>query len=207
MAKRKKLSKRAKWAIAGVVLIGGFFVVREVLVGEPKKPPVKKYDPDQAVSEAINELGKDAGVLALTELAYPLAYPDCPPRLDPDDPTHAKCIDHWLDLRERISKRVPAGKGTGGTRGIAKKLGKWIDGLSSGQRTQLRNTIGAKLYDPIANGAKSNNDSQVTAGLLRLKRSINDLIAESKLQALALQSKLQNILGPKLDEFMKIVGI
>lgn len=202
----KKLSKGAKWAIAGAVLVGVYFVARNVLAA-PKKPTVKKYGPDKAVSTAIEELGENAGVMTLTDLAYPLAYPNCPPLLDPDDPTHADCIAKWIDLRDRVAKRVPAGKGTGGARGIAKKVDKWFDGLSSSQRTQLRSAIGAELYDPIANGANANNDSQVLAGLLRLKRSVYDLIAESQLQALALYSKLQDILGPKLDEFKKIVGV
>lgn len=201
---RKKLSKRAKWLIAGGVAFGGYFVVRTVMA-KSKKPTVKKYGPDAAVTTAINELGADAGVVALTDLAYPLAYPDCPPKLDPDDPTHEECVNRWLALRDRVRKRVPSGgKGSSSEKVLAKKIKSWLDGLSGSQRSQLRSTIGAKLYDPIANGAASGNESQVMAGLLRMKSSVKGM---SQLQALALYTQLQDILGPKLDEFADIVGI
>lgn len=52
-----------------------------------------------ALSRAVEVLGSSASPEELADMAYPELYPDCPVRLDPNDPTHADCIESWVAVR------------------------------------------------------------------------------------------------------------
>lgn len=52
-----------------------------------------------ALRRAKEALGAGATADDLADMAYPELFPDCPTRLEPDDPSHRECIDSWVALR------------------------------------------------------------------------------------------------------------
>ena len=68
-------------------------------------PPIGTIDEDRAIAQALEQGGT---VGEMTNAAYWDAYPQCPQKLDADDPSHADCITAW----KRLQARVEAATGT-----------------------------------------------------------------------------------------------
>jgi hypothetical protein len=210
---------RKRWLIIGgltaaAALIGGYAYAQSQ-VPEPSPLP----SPRAAVRKAIKMLpGEDS--IEIADAAYVMAYPDCPPKLDPDDPTHADCIAKWLELREialeeleaptKKKKKRPSGTSpepepepTPGEPGPAEDMRQWLDSLSGHQRSELRRIVGAKYYDPIVQAAESDDDAATVSAVLRLKRSIENLVETDKVAAFKKYSELQDLLGPKLEKLLR----
>lgn len=202
------MAKKRKWlipALVGVAVlgIGGYAYAKSQTKIEP--PP----SPRKAVKKAIKTLGPNEKAVEIADVAYTMAYPKCPPKLDPDDPTHESCIRKWLKLRdialEELAKveKTKEKKNGRATVGPAKEMRAWIDSLSQNQRTKLRQIIKPKYYDPIKQAADAGDDGATVSAVLRLERAVRKFAQESPVQAMLQLNELENLLGPKLDELMK----
>lgn len=198
-------------AVIGLGVLGGAVY----LWRKPKAPKIPS--PAEAVRKAISILGthEDAGEIA--DVAYTMAYPGCPPKLDPKDPTHATCIQRWLELRDLAlaqvveaekarPKRTPPKDGAPApapAAGPAKDMADWINGLTPAQRTGLREIIGPKYFDPIRTAADQKDDGATVSAVLRFKRAVEQHAADDPVEAFKEYQKLKALLGPKLDELMR----
>lgn len=205
-------TKRWIWiggAVGVALLVGGVAYAKIKKKGAPSEP----LAPAAAVDRAIQILGTDADADDVANAAYPMAYPDCPDVLDPDDPAHTECIDAWIELRalavaalpdkrRKPPKREGAPPEPLSTEGPAADMRTWLDGLTQHQRSELRRILGSTYYDPIKNAAQAGDDGKTVSSVLRLKRSIETLVSEDPFKAAAQYSELKKLLGPKLDELL-----
>lgn len=60
----------------------------------------------EAVEAALDELGASATPDEVADLAYPVLYPDCPRRLDPELEAHASCVDLWMRVRDEARDQL-----------------------------------------------------------------------------------------------------
>lgn len=201
-----------KWLIRGavataVVGTGAYLYVKSKTPPRPITP-----SPRNAVKAAIRILGEDEDPVELADLAYTLAYPKCPPKLDPDDPEHEDCIAKWLGLRDMALEEASGEKPARGGKkkqkpkrgeGPAKDMKAWLDGLTQGQRSGLRSIIGAKYYDPIEDAAEANDDSGTVSAVLRLERAIKQLMHDDPIEAFKQYAELKKLLGGKIDELRR----
>lgn len=199
-------AKRWIWIAAGVatLLVGG-----GVAYAKMRKRSSGPPSPEDAVDRAIEILGSDASAIEVADAAYPMAYPDCPEKLDPDDPDHALCIEDWNHLYDLAKDTLPKGKW--GPRpvpddlpdeGPAADMRAWLGSLSPHQRTELRRIIGPKYYDPIKRAANAGDDGKTVGNVLRLKNAIEKLLREDPIEAASQYNELKKLLGPKLDDLM-----
>lgn len=202
-------TKRWLWVGGGVVvalLVGGGVAYARFRKSVAPAGPVP---PEEAVDRAINLLGTQRDPEEITDAAYPMAYPDCPPLLDPDDPTHGTCIDYWWHLHDLAVERLPPPSGRPRpptdelpTTGPAADMREWFGSLTQHQRSELRRLIGPSNYDPIKRAANDGDDGKTVAAVLRLKNSIEKLLSDDPIAALKRYNELKKLLGPKLDELM-----
>jgi hypothetical protein len=202
-------TKRWLWIggiVGGALLLGG-----GVAYAKMRKAPSEPLPPEQAVREAIQILGENADADDIANAAYPLAHPDCPDTLDPEDPSHGPCIDKWLALRDLAESIMPTNqrppRRDGAplpTEGPAADMRAWLDSLTQSQRSQLRDLIGASNYDPIKRAAQAGDDGQTVASVLRLKRNIEKLVDDDPIEAAKQYHALKTLLGPKLDELLDL---
>lgn len=201
-----------RWAAVAAVTAAGIATgatVAHVLLRRrrPKVDPALK----RAADETVQSLGTGTDMMTLTDTAYRAARPDCPGRLDPDDPTHADCIRAWLQLRDLIAARLPPPampkpvpqSGLSET-GPAADMRGWLESLTPTQRAELRESIGAEHYDPISRAANAGDDKAVVKSVLALKAAIEDLASDDPLAALRQYRRLKSSLGPKLDELLRL---
>jgi hypothetical protein len=198
--------RRWPWIVGGaavLMLVGG------IAYAKMRKSPRGSWSPEDAVDRAIEILGPDASAIDVTDAAYPLAYPDCPERLDPEDPLHEECIDLWTDLHDLAKEQLPTKKwgprpvpDDAPSDGPAADMRAWLAGLTPHQRKELRRIIGPKYYDPIKRSANAGNDGKTVGNVLRLKRAIEDFKEEDPFAALKQYNELRQLLGPKLDELI-----
>lgn len=220
---------KKQWLVVGgitaaVALIGGYAYAASQA---PEPSPIP--GPRAAVRKAIKMLpGSDS--IEIADTAYVMAYPGCPPRLDPKDVTHGDCIAKWLNLREMAleeleappKKKRPKRPGKkpdpSGTQepepehepplvppgpGPAADMKKWLDSLSGSQRSGLRKILGGQYYDPIVKGAESGDDAGTVKAVLRMKRSIENLVNTDKMAAFKKYQELEALLGPKLETLLR----
>lgn len=167
--------------------------------------------PGQAIANAIEILGTGAEVVEVTDVAYTMAYPDCPAQLDPGDPMHERCIEYWLHLRDLAIEQMPSPEGRpardrpglSGT-GPAADMRGWLESLTQHQRSELRSIIGGRHYDGIKRNAYDGDDAGVVSAVLRFKRGAEKHASEDKFGALERYLELKELLGPKLDELMQL---
>jgi hypothetical protein len=187
-------------------------LVSAVAYAKLRSPAIEDIPtPAQAVANAIEILGSDAEVVEVTDVAYAMAYPDCPPVLDPEDPTHELCIEFWLHLRDLAIEQMPPPEsrpsqeqpGLSDT-GPAADMRGWLESLTQRQRSELRRIIGKKYYDPIKRNAYEGDDAGVVLAVLRFKSAAEKHASEDKFGALERYLELRELLGPKLDELMQI---
>lgn len=211
-------SKARKWlvpALLGVAVLGyAGYAWAQSQKPKPKKAP----SPKRAVAKAIEMLGPKAKVVDITDVAYTLAYPKCPPKLDPENPKHEKCIGRWLKLRDEAveqTKLIPPPRDTPKSKpgeptpkappkkaGPASEVNDWANSLTGSQRSGVRSIIGANRFDSVANAAKAGDDSGTVSGLLRVQRWIE---GQSVFVQLQKYNELKSLLGPKLDTFERII--
>lgn len=204
--RRNPLSSRTKrwlWiggGVAAALLIGG------VVYARSKAAPEGPLEPKDAVDRAIGILGEGAKAHDVADAAYPLAYPDCPDVLDPEDPTHARCIEYWFHLQDLAQERLPPPtdrpSGPKAAAGPAADMKAWLDSLTQDQRSELRQIIGPSYYDPIERAAKAGDDGKTVAAVLRLEAAVRKLVAQDPIAASKQYAQLKSLLGPKLDELL-----
>lgn len=158
--------------------------------------------PEEAVLEAREILGPVASADDVADMAYAAAYPECPTVLDPNDPKHQGCIAAWMALKKMAAPKGPAPSKP--ARGPAAETERWLDGLTSQQRTELRDIIGTSYYDPISSAAWAGDDDATVKAVLRLKADTERLLAENPIAAASRYSQLKALLGPKLDTFLEM---
>lgn len=210
MAVRTDNPLRKRWLVAAgigaaALLVGGYAYARAA-APKPEKPPSKQ----KAVRKAVSLLGRNANSNELTDVAYTMAYPKCPPKLDPGNPQHEDCIAKWLELQDMViaetAKPRKAKDGTPipePTNGPAADMQKWLDSLTSSQRSGLRKIIGGQYYDPIKNAAGAGDDAGTVEAVLRFKRAVEEYAYDDPIGAYKQYSELQNLLGPKLDTLLR----
>lgn len=213
---------RARWlwiggAVAVALLLGGAAYARFRKATEISPPS----SPEEAVDRAISLLGTARDPQEIADAAYPMAYPDCPPTLDPDDLSHAACIEDWWRLHDLAEAALPAGgsppseasppsdegrppqdDGTLPTTGPAADMRAWLESLTQTQRAQLRTLIGATHYDPIKHAAYAGDDAQTVSAVLRFKNAAEKMLSDDPIAAAKRYSELRALLGPKLDELL-----
>jgi hypothetical protein len=193
--------------------IGGAGVLALVIGGvvyAKTKGPTKEtaMTPDDAIERAIEILGASATPTEVTDAAYSMAYPDCPEKLDPSEPTHAQCIDLWKGLHALAKQALPGQRPRPvpddlPDEGPAADMRRWLDSLSAHQRSELRRIIGPKYYDPIKRSAAAGDDGKTVGNVLRFKRAVEKFAEEDKMAALSQYLELKKLLGPKLDELLE----
>lgn len=199
--------RRWMWIGGGVLaalFVGGGVAYARVRKRMEPSPPLS---PEAAVDRAIELIGQDQSAQEVADAAYPMAYPDCPAMLDPDDPTHASCVEYWWHLHDLAAERLPP-PGTGpedegpATEGPAVDMRAWLDSLTPHQRSELRRIIGPTYYDPIKDAAYAGDDGKTVGSVLRLKNAIQTMMSKEPLEAARRYGELKDLLGPKLDELM-----
>lgn len=181
----------------------GAGVVRAIIGGQRRK---RSSDPDliRAVEETLAK-GRSGSLHGLTDRAYRLARPGCPTRLDPDDPTHEQCIAVWLEVRDLVAARLPppvieSADGVVAS-GPAADIRTWLASLTPEQRSGLREIVGTAHYDRITARADAGDDPGTVDALLDLKDEMDGL---NPLAAMRRYAELKSLLGPKLDDFIRI---
>lgn len=208
---KKETKKYLGWG-AGIAAVGILWLgaVNVAVAGQRKSLKAKGVSEIDAVDQAINTFGLAAHPYALTDFAYTLAYPDCPTKLDPNDPSHNVCIGYWLVLLEKVKAKqgdIIIAEIDPDSDTISEDIVAFMGTLTQEQQEQLRELLGSDVYDPLVAAAQENNDVQVRAHLLGLQRTIEELIADNPLQAWKLHTNLKEIFGEnKLEEFLKIVS-
>lgn len=198
------------FAAAGVGL-GIFSYVTQAKAGK-RLPKSKGLSLDGAVKLAIKTLGADAHPYTLTDFAYTAAYPWCPSVIDPADPEHDECRELWMGALVKVFEATGIDPDAPLERpdpslssGIAADIATFLSKLTVSQRAELRTILGASRYDNIVSSAEAGNDASVQAQLMALRRDVEKLVSTSPLQAYALYSQLQKLLGDKkLEEFLAI---
>jgi hypothetical protein len=202
-------AKRWLWigGVGAATLLVGGVAYAKLRTPTPAGPPT----PTRAIATAIGILGSDAEVIEVTDVAYTMAYPDCPVVLDPDDPTHELCIEYWLHLRDLAIEQMPPPESRPAEEqpglsmtGPAADMRGWLESLTQRQRSELRRIIGSKYYDPIKRGAYDGDDAGVVSAVLRFKNAAQKHASEDKFGALKRYLELQELLGAKLDELMQL---
>jgi len=198
------------WWIAGIVaatVAAGALAYRMLRTSESGGV----LTPAEGVARALEILGEGAEVIEIADVAYTMVYPDCPPLLDPEDPTHEECIAAWLQLRDLAIDQLPAPAGRPSktqeglaSTGPAADLRGWLESLTSTQRSELRTIIGSTYYDPMKRSAYEGDDGGVVRAVLRFKASAEAYASKDKMGALARYMELTDLLGPKLDELMRL---
>lgn len=202
-------TKRWLWiggAVAAALLVGGGVAYARFRKSiEPEGP----IPPQQAVDRAIGLLGTAREPEEIADAAYPMAYPDCPAKLDPEDPTHEQCIDYWWHLHDLAAERLPPPSERPRphpdelpTEGPAADMRAWLESLTQHQRSELRRLIGPPYYNPIKRAAYDGDDGKTVAAVIRLKNSIEKLASDDPIEALKRYGELKDLLGSKLDELM-----
>lgn len=95
---------------AGIVILA-LVAAAAVAVGKKKTgdvpapvPPSKRpMSEEEAVEAAIQRGGSRD---TMTNMVYWASHPDCPQKLDGDDPSHEWCLKIWLRLRDKINARL-----------------------------------------------------------------------------------------------------
>jgi hypothetical protein len=169
---------------------------------KPKIPPPPSAQ--KSVQKAITILGPK-GSIEIADLAYTMAYPKCPKKLDPKNANHADCIAKWLKLREIALVELPKSSSNDNDTGPgpADDMVEWLDSLTSSQKSGLKKLIGDEHYTDIDTSARSGNDSKTVSAVLRFKSDIELLVEEHPLDAFAKYRDLKELLGPKLEELLK----
>lgn len=159
---------------------------------------------------AIEALGVDANLNILTNRAYHSAFPDCPRRLDPNDPSHEDCVRSWLRVRDHVAARLPAPelptpeeKAGLPTTGEAADIRGWLESLTPHQISRLREILGANLVDPVQRAAFAGDDEGTVRAVVTLKKTVEDYAEEHPFDALRQYSELKDLLGPKLDDLLR----
>jgi hypothetical protein len=197
--------------ITGVVLGGataGALLARAVL---PRPRPSVDPALELAAEQVVAGRGDGTDLMSLADQAYRVARPSCPATLDPDDPSHAGCVGDWLRLRDLVAAKLPPPPVRAPTpqagladTGPAADMRGWLESLTPEQRTGLREIIGAKFYDPIVEAAAEGDDEDEVEAVLDLKEEIEEFASDSPLAALRQYKQLKGLLGPKLDELLRL---
>ena len=197
---------------AGVVVTG--YALRARARAKKPLPKAKGIPPKQAVTAAIDQLGRDAHPYALTDFAYVLAYPECPTVPDEKNPEHDRCRGLWLEMAMRVRDRlgldpdepIEPKPSVPKNNGLAKSLCDYFDSLTEKQRTGVRSIIGAERHDKLLDACEADNDAVVRAQILTLRKDVEKLFKDDPLGAYMLYRQLQDVLGEeKVEEFLDII--
>lgn len=199
-----------RWMWIGGAVVAALFIGGGVAYARFRKSiaPSGPLPPGDAVDRAIELLGQNRDPEEIADAAYPMAYPDCPAPLDPEDPTHEACIDYWWHLHDLAEERLPPTSSQPSaptelpTTGPAADMRAWIESLTQHQRSELRRIMGPSHYDPIKRSAYDGDDGKTVGAVLRFKNAAEKQLSEHPIDALKRYNDLKKLLGPKLDELM-----
>lgn len=194
--------------LLGTLIVGGALGVGIFLFARPARAaslPVP--DEGNAIDDAIAQLGKEAPTSSIAQVAYAMAYPEGP---------HPPVGDYLLvwhrivtTIQERLARgdgEVPAPTTPADVDDTSERAATWLTSLTDAQRAEVRDTIGAALFDPLVRSAQSKDDLSSRAALGNIKSAIEQVAAESKFSAFAMYSRLNSALGDELlGEFKQIL--
>lgn len=86
--------------VAGVGFIGYKLFGKKAKAAEKGPPP--PMTEDEAVEAALQRGGSQG---EMANMAYWASHPECPVKLEPNNPAHATCVQIWLRLRDKIAAR------------------------------------------------------------------------------------------------------
>lgn len=195
--------------LLGTLIVGGALGVGIFLFARPARAaslPVP--DEGKAIDDAIAQLGEQAPTSSIAQVAYAMAYPEGP------HPPAADYAAVWnrivAAIEERLGRRgegaVPAPTTPADVDDTSERTATWLASLTDAQKAEVRDTIGAALFDPLVRAAQSKDDLSARAALGNIKAAIEEIAAESKFSAFAMYSRLNSALGEeKLREFRSLL--
>lgn len=188
-----------------MVLVGGVAAVAFAATSDTPSPPTPSED--EAVNLAMEQLGSEASTLELVQFAYRIAYPEGPiPPSEPYQRAWDSIGSKVLAATGRPPNIVVPPVGPTDTDDSAERVAAWLDDLTNTQRAEAREIIGRELWDPLETSARANDDLGTKAGLLAIKRTVENLVEKNKLSALSLYNGLNGALGEeKLNAFFQIL--
>lgn len=187
----------------GLGVLAGAAVGTIILMARPARAAEPEgLDEDAAVRQAISELGRKAFTVDLAARAYELAHPSA------SFPPEGADLEAWNRIVVMVQgAQIPPATGPDSDGDeTAERMADWLRSLSTEQRREVREIIGADLWDPIAEASAQGDDAATRAALRTLKAAVEDQMAKSKLFALSVFGNLRMTLGTaKLDAFMEIM--
>lgn len=198
----------ASWILRSVVVVGGLLggagIARATING------IDRREKQQAADAAINKLGAGASLTKLTDVAYAMLWPKCPGKLDPANPAHQSCVRLWLQMQDVVAGRLPPpsisppAASPLPTTGPAADLRGWLESLTSEQRDNLRENLGAKYYDPIVARAAAGDDAGAVQAVRDLRTHMEAFAEEEPFAALSMLASIKSSLGDKLDVLIQL---
>jgi hypothetical protein len=202
------------WAKVGIgvgvglgVLLLGAGVAYARATPKPISAPIPTED--EAIAEAVGQLGEDASTRDIASLAYYMAYPEG------DTPPTGAFLMAWNRIVWKVNavlgraeQEVTAPTTPPDVDDTSELVSAWLDSLDAQQLDTVRQVMGPSVVSPLEEAARRGDDYATRAALQGVKDGIEQQAKGSladKAAALASYRELQSSLGPKLEEFEAIM--